>query len=120
MAKLSFLLLALLVASVSCASAEYFEDDTASDQEDGEGRTVFTSNGNYFIALNTTYLLLYAALFGAGLLAAIALASLFSPAEDTGYGYGYQQQQGYGGAGGGHHGYRTKRDTYYEGKGSKE
>ena len=123
------LTLALVAAS---ASAEDFKSNVETydplnpDGEDGEARTVFTSNGNYFIALNTTYLLLYAALLGAGLLGALALASLFSGPEETGYGYGgghsgggYGQQQssGYGaGGGGGGHGYRQRRAAFEAGK----
>merc|ERR1711874_726248 len=64
------------------------------EEEDGEERTVFTSGGTYYIALNTTYLLYYS------LLAGLALSGLFTgSAESTsGYGqqYGYQQKQGQG------------------------
>ena len=35
-----------------------------SDYEDGEERTIFTSGGTYYLALNTTYLLWYALLLG--------------------------------------------------------
>ena len=34
------------------------------EEEDGEERTVFTSGGTYYIALNTTYLLYYSLLAG--------------------------------------------------------
>jgi len=61
--------------------------------EDGEDRTIFTSGGTYYIALNTTYLLYYTLLAGTLLLAFIALSSLLggSAEEPTGYGqqYGY-------------------------------
>ena len=128
--KSLLLLLSTLLAAASALEdkAGLFKDvetyDPMADDEDGEARTVFTSNGNYFIALNTTYLLLYAALLGAGLLGALALASLFSGPEETGYGYGqsgggYGQQQssGYGSGGGGHgHGYRQRRDAFESGK----
>ena len=84
-------------------------DDEA---EEGEERTVFTSNGNYFIALNTTYLLLYATLFGIGLLAALAISALFGAASSDDSGYGYGHESGYGSAHGEDphgHGYRNKR-----------
>eukprot|EP00090_Calanus_glacialis_P036975 TRINITY_DN632_c1_g1_i1.p1 TRINITY_DN632_c1_g1~~TRINITY_DN632_c1_g1_i1.p1 ORF type:complete len:212 (-),score=46.45 TRINITY_DN632_c1_g1_i1:405-1040(-) len=70
------------------------------EEEDGEERTVFTSGGTYYIALNTTYLLYYSLLAGTLLLAGLALSGLFTgSAESTsGYGqqYGYQQKQGQG------------------------
>jgi len=75
------------------------------EEEDGEGRTVFTSGGTYYIALNTTYLLYYSLLLGTLLLAGLALSSLFTgSAESTsgygqkfGYDQGYQQKNGQGG-----------------------
>jgi len=74
------------------------------EEEDGEERTVFTSGGTYYIALNTTYLLYYSLLAGTLLLAGLALSGLFTgSAESTsGYGqqYGYQQKQGQQGQGG--------------------
>ncbi len=87
---------------VNPSSAETAADDPSSSLEEQDARTFFTSNGNYYLALNTTYLLFYVALFGIGLLAALALASLFGGTEESGYGYG-------GGGGGynrhGHQGY---------------
>lgn len=83
------------------------------EEEEGEERTVFTSNGNYFIALNTTYLLLYATLFGIGLLAALAISALFGAASSDDGGYGYGHESAYGGSAHGEdphgHGYRNKR-----------
>lgn len=83
---------------------------------DGEERTVFTSGGNYFIALNTTYLLFYAALFGIGLLTALALASLFAPAAPaaSASGYGYQQSSGYSSGESQHQQYRRKRGAHLD------
>jgi len=89
--------LLLLLIGAACVTAELdLVDDI--EEEDGEARTVFTSGGNYYIALNTTYLLYYAIIAGSLLLAGIALSSLFGGAAETetgGYGqqYGYQQQQ---------------------------
>lgn len=111
----SSLLLVLLFSTCAFASNIFEESyDTYVASEDGgdaEARTgnLFTSNGQYFVALNTSQLLLYAALFGAGLLAALAIASLFQPADT---GYGHEQSSGYGGGSGGGehaHGYRAKR-----------
>ena len=51
--------LLLLLIGAACVTAELdLVDDI--EEEDGEARTVFTSGGNYYIALNTTYLLYYA------------------------------------------------------------
>lgn len=90
--------LLLLLIGAACVTAEL---DLADDieEEDGDARTVFTSGGNYYIALNTTYLLYYAIIAGSLLLAGLALSSLFGGAAETesgGYGQQYgQQQQGY-------------------------
>ncbi len=113
-----------LCCSLASAASEddLFAPPLSAEQSESsmEERTFFTSNGQYFLALNTTYLLFYVALFGIGLIGALALASLFSPSEDTGYGYG----GGHGGSGynrhghqGGYHqqhGYRQRR-SYDEG-----
>jgi len=88
----------LLVIALARADDSFL--DTALEEEDGEERTVFTSGGTYYLALNTTYLLYYSLLAGTLLLAGLALSGLFggSSAESTGYGqgYGYQgyQRQG--------------------------
>merc|ERR1719151_133759 len=84
------------------------------EPEDGDARTVFTSGGTYYIALNTTFLLYYSVLAGALLLAILALSGAFSSAESTsGYGqqYGYQQQQ-YQQRAGAEEGYRNKRQAF--------
>ena len=107
----------ILLLFVCLSAAKAFDTtDLDVEAEDGEERTVFTSNGNYYIALNTTYLLLYATLFGIGLLAALAISALFGAAssDDSGYGYG-QQSSGYGGSAGGedphaHGHFRNKRN----------
>ena len=53
-----FLLLVLGLAKATSIDIDGFEE------EDGEERTVFTSGGTYYIALNTTYLLYYSLLAG--------------------------------------------------------
>jgi len=86
-----FLLCVIGLAKASTIDIDGFEE------EDGEERTVFTSGGTYYIALNTTYLLYYSLLAGTLLLAGLALSSLFTgSAESTsGYGQQYGYQQGY-------------------------
>jgi len=89
-----FLLCVIGLAKASTIDIDGFEE------EDGEERTVFTSGGTYYIALNTTYLLYYSLLAGTLLLAGLALSGLFtgSAESSSGYGqqYGYQQKQGQG------------------------
>ena len=53
-----FLLCVIGLAKASTIDIDGFEE------EDGEERTVFTSGGTYYIALNTTYLLYYSLLAG--------------------------------------------------------
>ena len=114
---LSRLLILLSCLSCLCRADNLFEAEPGSSsslEEQDEARTFFTSNGNYYLALNTTYLLFYVALFGIGLIAALALASLFGGTEESGYGYGYQQggydrNQGYHGH---HHSHYRQRRSY--------
>jgi len=86
-----FLLFVLGLAKASTIDIDGFEE------EDGEERTVFTSGGTYYIALNTTYLLYYSLLLGTLLLAGLALSGLFTSSEEStsGYGQQYGYQQGY-------------------------
>jgi len=86
-----FLLFVLGLAKASTIDIDGFEE------EDGEERTVFTSGGTYYIALNTTYLLYYSLLLGTLLLAGLALSGLFTGSEEStsGYGQQYGYQQGY-------------------------
>ena len=63
------------------------------EYEDGEERTIFTSGGTYYIALNTTYLLLWSALLGALLLGALLLSSGTGASTTGGYGSGYSGYQ---------------------------
>lgn len=96
----SYLLILLIGAASVTAELDDIVDDI--EAEEGDARTVFTSGGNYYIALNTTYLLYYAIIAGSLLLAGLALSSLFgggaAETESAGYGQQYgQQQQGYQG-----------------------
>ena len=87
------------------------------EPEDGDARTVFTSGGTYYIALNTTFLLYYSVLAGALLLALLALSGAFSSAESTsGYGQQYGYQQHYQQRAGAEEGYRNKRQAYSSGE----
>merc|ERR1711899_240561 len=72
---------------VSMATASsVFDNEQAQDQ----ARTVFTSGGTYYLALNTTYLIYYGILIGLGLLAAFALASVGAPSSASSYSHGSQ------------------------------
>ena len=109
----------LLLPLLGLVSATTIDIDGVEEPEDGDARTVFTSGGTYYIALNTTFLLYYSVLAGALLLAILALSGAFSSAESTsGYGqqYGYQQQ--YQQRAGAEEGYRNKRQAYSSGESS--
>jgi len=56
--------LAVLLCCCGLARAAVVDIDGVEEEEDGEARTVFTSGGTYYIALNTTYLLYYSLLLG--------------------------------------------------------
>jgi len=93
-------------------SATTIDIDGVEEEEDGDARTVFTSGGTYYIALNTTYLLYYSLIAGALLLAGLALSGAFSGEATTS---GYGQQYGYGGYNqrtGGQGDYRKKREAF--------
>ena len=63
-------------------------------EEEGEERTIFTSGGTYYLALNTTYLLWWSLLLGGLLLGALFLSSGGGASAGAGAGYGgYQQLQ---------------------------
>ena len=87
-AKLFFTSLVVFMGLLnSSAKAEsVFENKEA----ESEARTVFSSGGNYFLALNTTYLIYYGLLLGLALLALLALSGLGGSSAD-GYGSGYQR-----------------------------
>ena len=64
------------------------------EEEAGEERTIFTSGGTYYLALNTTYLLWWSLLLGGLLLGALFLTSGGGASAGAGAGYGgYQQLQ---------------------------
>merc|ERR1719468_512523 len=67
-------------------------------EEEGEERTIFTSGGTYYVALNTTYLLIWSLLLGSLLLGALFLSGGAGASSFSGYsGYsGYQQRQDQG------------------------
>jgi hypothetical protein len=112
-AHLSHLLVLLLVLGLAAATTI---DIDGVEEEDGEARTVFTSGGTYYIALNTTFLLYYSLLAGALLLAGLALSGAFSSAESTsGYGaqYAYQQEHQRAGP---EEAYRNKRQAFTAGE----
>merc|ERR1719480_118217 len=96
----SSLTLLLLLPLLGLVATTTIDINGVEEEEEGDARTVFTSGGTYYIALNTTYLLYYSLLAGTLLLAGLALSGLFTgSAESTsGYGqqYGYQQKQGQG------------------------
>ena len=89
--------------------------DSYDVEEDGEERTIFTSGGTYYIALNTTYLLLWSLLLGGILLGALFLAGGSGASSDSGYGTpygGYNQRKS-----GFEEGFnRNKRDLFEYGK----
>ena len=87
--------------------------DLDTEEEEGEERTIFTSGGTYYVALNTTYLLIWSLLLGSLLLGALFLSGGAGASSDSGYsGYsGYQQRQDQG-----HQGHsRQRRQDYGEG-----
>ena len=78
---------------VSCARASSLSS-WGEAEEEGEERTIFTSGGTYYLALNTTYLLWWSLLLGGLLLGALFLSSGGGASAGAGAGYGgYQQLQ---------------------------
>ena len=82
------------------ASMAFFEAAIATESvlenkvAEGQAKTFFSSGGNYYLALNTTYLIYYGVLLGLALLALLALAPLFGGSSaDSGYGYQHYQQR---------------------------
>merc|ERR1711935_1262097 len=69
--------LALCFCSSLVSASSVFDNEEAQK----EARTIFTSGGTYYLALNTTYLIYYGILIGLGLLAAFALASIGAPSS---------------------------------------
>jgi len=85
---------AIFIVISSLVSAHATSLDTSDYVEEGEERTIFTSGGTYYLALNTTYLLLYSLLLGGLLLGALFLTSGVGGASASSSGYG-QQYGGY-------------------------
>ena len=113
---LTLLLILPLLGLVSATTIDI--NGVEESEEEGDARTVFTSGGTYYIALNTTFLLYYSVLAGALLLAILALSGAFSSAESTsGYGqqYGYQQHH-YQQRAGAEEGHRNKRQAFSSGE----
>lgn len=68
---------------VSLTSASSVLENEEAQKAQAQARTVFTSGGTYYLALNTTYLIYYGILIGLGLLAAFALASVGTGGSST-------------------------------------
>lgn len=85
-------------------------DPNAEDDDEANARTLITSNGQYFLVLNATYVILYTLLFLLGILvsffATSILGGLFQGAEDNSSGY-----NNYSGGYGYSHSYRRKRSN---------
>jgi hypothetical protein len=89
-AKLLFLMASMAFFEAAIATSVFTENKVA----EGQAKTFFSSGGNYYLALNTTYLIYYGVLLGLALLALLALAPLFGGnSADSGYGYQHYQQR---------------------------
>lgn len=85
-------LLLVLIGLTACSAQTEGLDDLVDNE--GEERTIFTSGGTYYLALNTTFLVYYTLAAGFLVLGAIILTSLFDTAEarsDNGYSQGHQR-----------------------------
>lgn len=105
-----FYFLLFLIAVARATDLESYEE------EDGEERTIFTSGGTYYIALNTTYLLLWSLLLGGILLGALFLAGGSGASADSGYGQQYGGQYGQKKSGFEEGFNRNKRDLFEYGE----
>ena len=76
----------LLCLCIAYTQAQSVLDNTEAQDT---ARTVFTSGGTYYLALNTTYLIYYGILLGLGVLALVAVMNLGGD-EAQGYGHGQQ------------------------------
>ena len=90
----------LLAFLAALTKAESVLDNFEGQQE---AKTFFTSGGNYYLALNTTYLIYYGILAGLAALAALAIGAAFfsggGKAQSSSYGsqnsgYNSYQRQG--------------------------
>ena len=90
-AKLLFLMASMAFFEAAIATPESVLENKVAE---GQAKTFFSSGGNYYLALNTTYLIYYGVLLGLALLALLALAPLFGGnSADSGYGYQHYQQR---------------------------
>merc|ERR1712172_156614 len=108
--NLVFLIFTSYLVSLSSAS------DPSLDDDDDEGRQIFTSGGTAFIALNQTFALLAAALLGASLLGLLFLLGTNpgAGADQGGYGGGGSGYgSGYGG-GSGYGSHKTRREANWD------
>ena len=78
-----------------CSSLVSASSVLDNEEAQKEARTVFTSGGTYYLALNTTYLIYYGIIIGLGLLAAFALASVGTSSASSGYGSGQYSRNSY-------------------------
>ena len=88
--------------------------DPSLDDDDEEGRQIFTSGGTAFLALNQTFALLAAALLGASLLGLLFLLGTNpgAGADQGGYGGGGSGYgSGYGGGSSGYGSHKTRREA---------
>ena len=76
---------------ILCLCLAYAQAESVLDNMEAQdtARTVFTSGGTYYLALNTTYLIYYGILLGLGVLALIAVMGLGGE-EPQSYGHGQQ------------------------------
>jgi len=106
---LVFLIFTSYLVSLSSASEPGLDDD------DDEGRQIFTSGGTAFLALNQTFALLAAALLGASLLGLLFLLGTNpgAGADQGGYGGSSGYGSGYGG-GSGYGSHKTRREANWD------
>ncbi len=97
------------VAFVSASDIDFAD-------EPAEGRTVFTSGGTYYLALNTTYLIYYGILLSLLLLALLALSGLGGSDTDS---YGAPPSSGYGHSQSHYYHQRQKRGFFHDNGRSK-
>ena len=74
---------------ISEATSVNFKNSEGAEKQ---ARTIFTSGGTYFLALNTTYLIYYGILLGIATLALVALSGILGGGSSTS---SYGSQSGY-------------------------
>ena len=114
---------AVILAFVACFVFSSASAGSVLDNEEaqGEARTIFSSGGTYYLALNTTYLIYYGVLIGLGALAIVALAQSGSGSSSAAQSYGSQNNYGYSlradeFAGDAYEEVRQKRSAFNNGK----